>query len=75
MPCALHRTTPSRRILVFETIKRETQALRQSDVDDITFAIEAIRINLSAWAYKDETLLLEAMQRLQQLKEKTDVSS
>jgi len=49
---------------MFNTIKQEIQGLRQSNKDDIEFAIEAIRLNLSAWAYKDETLLYEAMQRL-----------
>lgn len=51
---------------MFHTIKQEIQELRQSNKDDIEFAIEAIRLNLVAWAYKDETLLYEAMRRLLQ---------
>lgn len=52
----------------YEVIQQEIEDLRNSDRDDISFAIEAIRINLAAWSFKDETILLEAMQRLEKLK-------
>jgi translation elongation factor EF-1beta len=52
---------------MIDILKQETQALRESDKDPIAFAIEAIRINISVWAYKDETILYEAMKKLEEL--------
>ena len=52
----------------WEVIQQETKDLRNSDRDAIPFAIEAIRINLACAAFKDETILLEAMQKLEKLK-------
>ena len=52
----------------WETLQDEIKELRKSAKDPISFAIEAIRINLACYAFKDETILLEAMQLLEEIK-------
>ena len=51
----------------WELLHEEIAALRASkpNRDAVSFAIEAIRINISCACFKDETLLLEAMQGLE----------
>ena len=52
----------------WEVLQDEIKALRESGKDPIPFAIEAIRINLACYAFKDETILLEAMRLLEGIK-------
>lgn len=54
---------------MYETLQQEAADLRVAGFDPIKFAIEAIRINLACYTYKDETILLEAMERLQKFQE------
>jgi len=55
---------------MIKILEKEVAELRASNKDPISFAIEAIRINLCCYSYKDETILYEAMKKLEELKEK-----
>jgi len=53
---------------MFDSIKKTIEALRESDLGPIEFAIEAIRLNLVMAAYKDETILYEALEKLREFR-------
>jgi len=55
---------------VIDLCRREVEDLRNSDKDPIDFAIEAMRLNIVVACFKDETILHEAMIRLQEYKAK-----
>jgi len=56
---------------MIETLRLEIKELRASDKSPIDFAIEAIRLNISVACFKDETILHEAMLRLQSMKKRS----
>ena len=57
---------------MIDLCRRGIQELRDSDKDAIDFAIEAMRLNIVVACFKDETILHEAMIRLENYKEKSE---
>lgn len=57
---------------MYSNLEKESKELQASDKDPVSFAIEAIRINLCMWTYKNEVILYEAMQRLIQMNSPQD---
>lgn len=54
----------------WQVLQQEIKDLKNSNRDPISFAVEAIRLNLSCAGFKDEVILFDAMKRLESLQAK-----
>lgn len=66
--------TPKSPSEIMQGMNKEGDALMEDEnIDPVAFAIEAMRLNITYAAYKNEVILHEAMRRLQSVQEQKKI--